>query len=117
MALLPWAKPDALRTEIVKACNLTVLKDGVAGNAALADEIRNSWVRRHVSAWREVSSSIRCRFNFPGKGHHAHFPRPEPSAGENALWRILANTLCSRYNLTAKLTRLAIGVARRRPGR
>ncbi|CAI2933057.1 AMP-binding protein [Aminobacter niigataensis] len=40
-------KPDALRTEIVKA--YVVLKDGVAGNAALADEIK-LWVRERLSA-------------------------------------------------------------------
>ena len=40
-------KPDALRTEIVKA--YVVLKDGFAGDAALADEIR-LWVRERLSA-------------------------------------------------------------------
>lgn len=40
-------KPDPLRTEIVKA--YVVLKDGVAGDAALADEIR-LWVRERLSA-------------------------------------------------------------------
>ncbi|MBB6357599.1 AMP-binding protein [Aminobacter aganoensis] len=40
-------KPDALRTEIVKA--YVVLKDGIAGDAALAEEIR-LWVRERLSA-------------------------------------------------------------------
>ena len=40
-------KPDVLRTEIVKA--YVVLKDGFAGNAALADEI-SLWVRERLSA-------------------------------------------------------------------
>jgi acetyl-CoA synthetase len=40
-------KPDALRTEIVKA--YVVLKDGVAASPALADEIR-LWVRERLSA-------------------------------------------------------------------
>ncbi|MEP9373042.1 AMP-binding protein [Mesorhizobium sp. KR1-2] len=40
-------KPDALRTEIVKA--YVVLKDGFAGDAALAEEIR-LWVRERLSA-------------------------------------------------------------------
>lgn len=40
-------KPDPLRTEIVKA--YVVLKDGVAANAGLADEIR-LWVRERLSA-------------------------------------------------------------------
>lgn len=40
-------KPDALRTEIVKA--YVVLKDGVVGDAALADEIK-LWVRERLSA-------------------------------------------------------------------
>ncbi|CAG0998455.1 MAG: AMP-binding protein [Rhizobiaceae bacterium] len=40
-------KPDALRTEIVKA--YVVLKDGVERSAALADEIR-LWVRERLSA-------------------------------------------------------------------
>ena len=40
-------KPDPLRTEIVKA--YVVLKDGVAGDAALAEEIR-LWVRERLSA-------------------------------------------------------------------
>ena len=40
-------KPDALRTEIVKA--YVVLKDGIAGDAALAEEIK-LWVRERLSA-------------------------------------------------------------------
>ena len=40
-------KPDALRTEIVKA--YVVLKDGIAGDAKLAEEIR-LWVRERLSA-------------------------------------------------------------------
>lgn len=40
-------KPDALRTEIVKA--YVVLKDGVSGDAALAEEIK-LWVRERLSA-------------------------------------------------------------------
>lgn len=40
-------KPDALRTEIVKA--YVVLKDGYAGDAILADEIK-LWVRERLSA-------------------------------------------------------------------
>ncbi len=40
-------KPDALRTEIVKA--YVVLKDGVAGGDRLAEEIR-LWVRERLSA-------------------------------------------------------------------
>lgn len=40
-------KPDALRTEIVKA--YVVLKDGFAGGATLAEEIR-LWVRERLSA-------------------------------------------------------------------
>ena len=40
-------KPDALRTEIVKA--YVVLKDGFAGSDALADEI-SAWVRERLSA-------------------------------------------------------------------
>ncbi|WP_378948321.1 AMP-binding protein [Mesorhizobium sp. ANAO-SY3R2] len=40
-------KPDPLRTEIVKA--YVVLKDGVAGDVALAEEIR-LWVRERLSA-------------------------------------------------------------------
>jgi acetyl-CoA synthetase len=40
-------KPDPLRTEIVKA--YVVLKDGVVGDAALADEIK-LWVRERLSA-------------------------------------------------------------------
>ncbi|PWK63303.1 AMP-binding protein [Aminobacter sp. AP02] len=40
-------KPDALRTEIVKA--YVVLKDGVSGDVALAEEIR-LWVRERLSA-------------------------------------------------------------------
>jgi acetyl-CoA synthetase len=40
-------KPDPVRTEIVKA--YVVLKDGVAGNQTLADEIK-LWVRERLSA-------------------------------------------------------------------
>ncbi|KQU72735.1 AMP-dependent synthetase [Aminobacter sp. DSM 101952] len=40
-------KPDALRTEIVKA--YVMLKDGIAGDAALAEDIR-LWVRERLSA-------------------------------------------------------------------
>lgn len=40
-------KPDVLRTEIVKA--YVVLKDGVSGDAALAEEIK-LWVRERLSA-------------------------------------------------------------------
>lgn len=40
-------KPDALRTEIVKA--YVVLKDGVVGSPALAEEI-SQWVRERLSA-------------------------------------------------------------------
>lgn len=40
-------KPDAVRTEIVKA--YVVLRDGVDGNAALADELK-LWVRDRLSA-------------------------------------------------------------------
>ena len=40
-------KPDALRTEIVKA--YVVLKDGISGDAALAEEIK-LWVRERLSA-------------------------------------------------------------------
>jgi acetyl-CoA synthetase len=40
-------KPDAVRTEIVKA--YVVLKDGFAGGDALAHEIK-SWVRERLSA-------------------------------------------------------------------
>ena len=40
-------KPDPLRTEIVKA--YVVLKDGIAGDEALADEIK-LWVRERLSA-------------------------------------------------------------------
>ena len=40
-------KPDALRTEIVKA--YVVLKDGLSPSPALADEI-GQWVRERLSA-------------------------------------------------------------------